>query len=172
MEDEYFGNVSLYYIENNPYMLKCTKKYSNSNEQTLSSVEDNINKINFLLRQSTLKFLERRIKGLPLAIHQCTLDSYNKSLNHLNQEEFEAEISFDIGSWSIEDLIVEHGAILPQEYGFKLLYFLSQIGSRLQDRLENYKSLKSEYVYIHRKGLRVVNMYLWEEYIQKTSVVS
>jgi hypothetical protein len=49
----------------------------------------------------------------------------------MNQEEFSAEIAFDIGSWSIEDLISEHGAILPQEYGFKLLYFLSLVGSRL-----------------------------------------
>ena len=59
------------------------------------------------------------------------MERHGRKLNHMNQEEFSAEIAFDIGSWSIEDLISEHGAILPQEYGFKLLYFLSLVGSRL-----------------------------------------
>jgi hypothetical protein len=69
MEDEFFGNVSLLYSDENPYTLKCAKKYSNSFEAGFSSPEENMNNISFNPSQNTLKFLEKRIKSLPLAIH-------------------------------------------------------------------------------------------------------
>lgn len=80
--------------------------------------------------------------------------------------------NFDVGSWTLEDLICEHGAILPQEYGFKLLQFFAVQGSRLEDNLEYFEDLRSEYVFIDRNDLKVANSYLWSSYVERTVSVS
>jgi hypothetical protein len=57
MEDEFFGNVTLYYNDQNPYTLKCTKTYTNS-ANMYNSEDENINKLNCSMSQNAIKFLE------------------------------------------------------------------------------------------------------------------
>ncbi len=53
MEDECFGNVTLYYNDQNPYTLQCKKSYTNS-ENKFHLTTENFNRVSFTNTQGTI----------------------------------------------------------------------------------------------------------------------
>lgn len=75
MEDEFFGNVSLYYDQENPYTLKCRKSLL-IGKKVREQDGENSNLLKIEVDGARVEFLSERIKRLPSGIYPISVENF------------------------------------------------------------------------------------------------
>ena len=156
MEDDMFGTVTLHQSKKNKLTLKCEKFYS---PETIPYFNQ--------LTSSDFSFVKKRLQSLPADIYSAVLTDFL-----VEDDLFEAVAIFDVGSWSLEDLVVDHGDVIPEEAGIGFLYTVACLGSYLEDHLHYFPKIDTNSIFISVAGLKFLNPFLYDEYVHDHTMVS
>lgn len=162
LDDEIFGKITLYKSKQNKYVLKCSKVYD---KYALSELEN--------LKDNDFKFLKQRISNLPLEVFACCLTSFDTNYNQetgLNNAN--GTITYDVGAWSLADIIRENGPLFPQELGFTLFYLIAYVGAQFQESLNFFPQVKNEEIFVTGTGLKFLNPFIHDSYFRENLNVS
>ena len=150
LKDPIYGTVTIHKNNQNPLTLKCEKFYTEEASPIIHPIKD-----------SSLIFLSKQMHNLPKKIFKASLTEFEQADEG---PDIAAIVVYDVGSWSLEDVIEERGAGFEEQLGFSLMMILAKIGSELQDKLNFFPRVTNKEIFLTEEGLKVMNPYIHDNY--------
>lgn len=152
------GKIQTYRHKSNLNLIKLFKTY-NSNT--------------FNVEPEEIKMMTKRSKSLPKEFFGVSVVGFEEVNPGICSPAYaQMNLCFESRTLNLENLVNEFGKIYNEKQALDLMYFAAKAGSVMQSRLDYFPEVRLKLFCVDAGGLRIENLYLYDEYVEYILQVS